>query len=160
MVGIDIMFCVKKQQNIRKRSDENRQKRRFPAYFRYFQPEKTCFFECRASSHFRYCHFASVCKISWRNIKYSSKTQELPFSGINRLFRRFLESSGFKYQFYWQLNHAWWWALLSIMFLYEKTTKYEKKYEKKVQWKSMISGIFPEKNFSQKSDSAMFFEYS
>ena len=64
------------------------------------------------------------------------------FSGENRLFRRFLESSGFKNQFYWQLNHAWWWVLLLIMFLCEKTTKYKEK----VRWKSAktaISGIFP-----------------
>ena len=29
-----------KQQNIRKKSNENLQKRRFAAYFRHFQPEK------------------------------------------------------------------------------------------------------------------------
>ena len=64
------------------------------------------------------------------------------FSGKNRLFRQFLESSGCKNQFYWQLNHAWSWVLLSMMFLCEKT----KKYKEKVQWKSTkmaISGIFP-----------------
>ena len=70
------------------------------------------------------------------------KFKKYRFSGENRLFRRFLESSGFKNHFYWQLNHAWWWALLSIMFLCEKTTKYKEK----VRWKSAktaISGIFP-----------------
>ena len=31
---------MKKQRNKRKKSNENLQKRRFPAYFRYFRPEK------------------------------------------------------------------------------------------------------------------------
>ena len=70
------------------------------------------------------------------------KFKKYHFYGKNRLFWQFLESSGFKNQFYWQLNHAWWWVLLLIKFLCEKTAKYKKK----VQWKSAktaISGIFP-----------------
>ena len=97
---------------------------------------KYMFFENRTLSHFRYYYFASVCKISLKNMKYSSRNSR------NRLFRRFLESSGFKNQFYWQLNRAWWWELLSTMFLCEKTTKFKEK----VQWKSaktVISGIVP-----------------
>ena len=31
---------MKKQRNIRKKSEQNLQKRRFPAYFRHFRPEK------------------------------------------------------------------------------------------------------------------------
>ena len=34
---------------------------------------KNRFFENRARPHFRHCRFASVCKISWKNIKYSSR---------------------------------------------------------------------------------------
>ena len=35
-----MFLCEKKPGNIRKKSNENLQKRRFPAYFRYFRPEK------------------------------------------------------------------------------------------------------------------------
>ena len=103
---------------------------------------KNMLFENRAPSHLRYCHFASVCQISWKNIKYSSRNS-WNNSGENRLFRRFLESSNYKNQFYWQMKYALkWWALILIMFLCEKTMKYKEK----VRWKSAkkaISGIFP-----------------
>ena len=125
MVGIVISndFKWKKQRNIREKSEQNLQKRQFPAYFRDFRPEKkfsqksdsailwalligifvqkirknkcsnlekmpknrffryisgifdrkNMFFENRARSHFRHCHFSWVCQISWKNIKYSSR---------------------------------------------------------------------------------------
>ena len=148
---------MKKQRNIRKKSDENLQKRRFPAYFRHFRPEKNfsqksdsaifrsllihifeqkirknwwwniekmpknrffrhisrnfgrknMLFENRARSHVRHCNFASVCKISWKKYKVQlKKFKKYRFSGENRLFRRFLESSGYKNQLNWQMNHA------------------------------------------------------
>ena len=34
---------------------------------------KSTLTENSALSYFRYCHFALVCKISWKNIKYSSR---------------------------------------------------------------------------------------
>ena len=77
------------------------------------------------------------------------KFKKYRFSGENRLFRRFLESSGFKNQFYWQLNHAWWWALLSIMLLCEKTTKYKEKVRTKSA-KTAIYGIFGRKKIFSK----------
>ena len=70
--------------------------------------------------------------------------QEIPF------FRQFLESSGCKNQFYWQLNHAWSWVLLSIMFLYEKTRKSPMKIYKKSDFRH-ISGIFGRKKIFLKN---------
>ena len=69
------------------------------------------------------------------------KFKKCCFSGENRLFRQFLESSRFKNKFYWQLNHAWWWALLVIIFLSEKTTKYKEKVQLKSA-KMVSSDIF------------------
>ena len=40
------------------------------------------------------------------------------------------------------MNHALWWALLLVMFLSEKTTKYKEKVRTK-SVKTAISGIFP-----------------
>ena len=43
LLMVDVVIdnvCVKKQRNIRKKSNENLQKRRFLVYFRYFRPEK------------------------------------------------------------------------------------------------------------------------
>ena len=65
-------LCAKNQKKLMIKSRENAKKPVFPAYFRHFRPEKN-FFEHRAPSHFRYYYFASVCKISWKNIKYSSR---------------------------------------------------------------------------------------
>ena len=52
------------------------------------------FFENWARSHFRHCHFASVCKISWKNIKYSSRNSRNPVffrrkSAVPAIFRKF-----------------------------------------------------------------------
>ena len=64
---------------------------------------KNMFFKNRALSNFRSCHFASVCKIPWKILKLQlEKFKKYHFSGENRLLRRFLESSGYKNQFYWQ----------------------------------------------------------
>ena len=87
---------------------------------------KKIFFENRALPQFMYYYFASVCKFSWKNIKYSLRnSRNTVFFNENWLFRRLLEGSGFKIQVFWKLKHAWWWVLLLIMFLCEKTTKYE-----------------------------------
>ena len=63
------ILCEKKTRNIQKKFNEHVQKWHISGIFGW----KKMFFENRAPSHFRYCHFASVCKISWKNIKYSSK---------------------------------------------------------------------------------------
>ena len=143
---------MRKQLNIRKKSNENLQKRRFPAFsagknfsqksdsamfwaflthifvqkirknkwwylekipknrfFRYISGifgQKWIFSGNRTLPHFRYWHFASVCKISWKNIKYSSRNSR------NTVFPAKISRSGYKNQFYWPLNHAWWFALL------------------------------------------------
>ena len=44
--------------------------------------QKSLLIENRALSYFRYWHFASVCKILWKNIKYSSRNSR------NTVFRR------------------------------------------------------------------------
>ena len=126
---------------MKKKPKQKLQKRRFPAYFRHFRPENI-FFKNQAPSQFKHYHFASVCKISWKNIQYSLRFKKYCFSGENWLFRRFLDSSGFKNQSFWQLWHAWWRVLLLIMLLCEKITKYEEKTQTKYA-KTAISGIFP-----------------
>ena len=65
-------LCAKNQEKLMMKSRENAKKPVFPAYFRHFRPENM-FFENWAPSHFRHCYFATVCKISWKNIKYSSR---------------------------------------------------------------------------------------
>ena len=207
---VDIVIkndCVKKQRNIRKKSDENLQKRRFPVYFQYFRPEKV-FLKNRTrpyvlsnpnmhlwaknqkklmvkswengqkpvfTVYFR--HFRPeknvFSKIGLRHIldiailhlcaKFHKvqlqKFKKYGFSGENRVFRRFLESSGFKKKFYWQLNYAWWWALLLIIFWAKKQRNKRMKSNENLQ-KRRFPAYFryfrTEKNFSQKWDSAMF----
>ena len=60
--------------------------------FRHFRPEYM-FFENWAPPHFRYCRFASVCKISWKNIKYSSRSSRNTVfrwkSAVRAIFREF-----------------------------------------------------------------------
>ena len=51
---------------------EKMPKTRFSGIFPAFSAEKI-FFENWSPSYFRYCHFTSVCKIWWKNIKYSSR---------------------------------------------------------------------------------------
>ena len=65
-------LCAKNQEKVMMKSWENAKKLVFPAHFRHFRPEKM-FFQNRAPAHFRYCHFALMCKIPWKNIKYSSR---------------------------------------------------------------------------------------
>ena len=109
---------MKKQRNVREKSEQNLQKWRLPAYFRHFRPEKNfyqksdsailwalliCIFvqknakktndeiENRAQSHFRHWHFASVCQISCKNT--AREIQEIPFfrrkSAVPAIFRKF-----------------------------------------------------------------------
>ena len=69
--------------------------------------------------------------------------------------------SGYKNQFYWQLNHAWWWGLLSIMFLCEKKER-KKKSDKNLQ-KWQFSAYFQhfrvEENFLQNQATSHFAYY-
>ena len=100
---------AKIQKKLMIKSRENAKKLVFPAFF----GRKKILLENRAASHFRHYHFPSECANSHEKIWSTAREiQEILFSGENRLFWRFLESSGFKNQLYWQLNHGWWWALL------------------------------------------------
>ena len=80
------------------------------------------------------------------------------FSGENWLFRRFLDSSGFKIKFFSKLNYTWWWVLLLIMFLYEKSTKDEEKMQTKSA-KTAISGIFGRKKKFPKNRTHLCFDH-
>ena len=86
------VFYVKKQQNIMSNSGI------FGWKIIVFR-QKNMFFKNRAWSHFRHWHFAIVCKISRRNIKYSSRYQEIPFLWRKSAVPAILESSGYKNQF-------------------------------------------------------------
>ena len=150
-------FSVKKQRSIRKKFDENLQKRRFPTYFRHFRPEKNISQKLNSAifwallmrifleknqkkqllkswenakkpvfpAYFRHFWpekyvFRKSGSVTFRALpfcisvpnfmkKYEvqlEKFKKYRFSGENRLFRRFLESSGCKNQFNWQMNHA------------------------------------------------------
>ena len=120
----------------------------FWAYFRHFQLEKMFFFKNWAQSHFRYCHFASVCKTLWKNIEYSSRNpRNNVFLTKNWLFWWFLESSGYK-------NH-----LVGIVIKNVLCTVKNKIFKDKARWKSakkVISSIFQTfsagKNFFSKID--------
>ena len=178
---------MKKQRNIRKKSEQNLQKRRFPAFSagKNFLSQIGLGHVLSIAKTHLWAKIKKLMTKSWGNAKKQvfqhiwlkhilgtivfhqcanfhekisstcREIQEIPFF---RMFRPFLESSGYKNQFNWQMNHAWWWALLLVMFLSEKTTKYKEKVRTKSA-KTAISGIFPEfsaeKKFSQKSDSAM-----
>ena len=114
----------------------------FPAYFRHFRPERN-FFRKSGSITFLALPFCIFVPNFMKKYQVQLEIfKKYCFSGENWLFRLFLDNSGFKNQFFWQLKHAWWWALLSIMFLREKTTKYEEKTQTKSA-KTAISGIFP-----------------
>ena len=110
---------------------------------------KNTFFENRAQSHFRHWHFASMCQISWKNIKNSSRNSR------NTVFPAKIGCSGYKNQFNWQMNHVWWWA---FVFKWKKQRNTRKKSEQKLQ-KRRFPAYFryfqPEKIFYQKSDSTM-----
>ena len=78
--------------------------------------------------------------------------QEIPF------FRRFLQSSSYNNQFNWQMNHAWWWTLLWIMFVTEKKKRFKEKVRTKSA-KTVISGIFGRKKSFLKNWTRPCFEH-
>ena len=78
------------------------------------------------------------------------KFKKCRFSGENQLFRRFLDSSGFKNQFYWQLNHAWWLALLLTTFLCEKKQRNIRKKSDENLQKRRFPGFSAGKKFFSK----------
>ena len=76
-------LCAKNQAKQIMKSRENAKKPVFPAF-----SAGKMFFEYRALSHFKHCHFASVCKISWKNINYSSiNLRNTVFPAIFKKFR-------------------------------------------------------------------------
>ena len=95
-------LCAKNQAKQMMNSRKNAKKSVFPAYFRHFRPEKYVFRKS-GSVTFQTLPFC----ISVQNYKVQlQKFKKYRFSGGNRLFRRFLESSGYKNQFNLQMNHA------------------------------------------------------
>ena len=99
-------LCAKNWKKLMMKSLENAKKPIFPAYFRHFRPEKYVF-QKSGSVTFKTLPFC----ISMQNFMKKYKVQlekfkKYRFSGENRLFRRFLESSGCKNQFIRQMNHA------------------------------------------------------
>ena len=80
-IAINYISC-EKTRNIQKKSDENVQKRRFPAYFRYFRPEKV-FVKNRTRPYFGHCYYTFLNKESIKtNDEISRKCQKPSFSGI------------------------------------------------------------------------------
>ena len=68
-IAINYILCEKKR-NVKKKSDENLQKRQFPAYFRHFRPEKN--FSQKSDS-----------TMFWAFLKLMIKSREnASFSGI------------------------------------------------------------------------------
>ena len=68
---------------------------------------KIMFFENQASAHLDSTILHQCAWFHEKNYKVQlAKFKKYRFSGENRLFRQLLESSGYKYQFYWQMNHA------------------------------------------------------
>ena len=64
ILGIpDTHICAKNQKKIMMKSRENAKKPVFPAYKAFSAGKENMFLENRSLSHFRHCHFASVCKI-------------------------------------------------------------------------------------------------
>ena len=77
-------------QKIRKNKRWNLEKMLKNRFFRHISGtfgRKKKFFENRSPSYFRYCHFASLYKISWKNIKYSSRTPRNTV--LPAIFRKF-----------------------------------------------------------------------
>ena len=64
ILGIAVNFILWEKNNIQKESNENVQKRRFPAYFRYFRPEKKFFLKNRARPYFDHYYYAFLNKES------------------------------------------------------------------------------------------------
>ena len=133
---------MKKQRNVRKKSEQNLQKRRFPAYFRHFRPINI-FFQKSDSATFWALWVRIFVQKSGKTIdEISRKCQKTGFSGIFPAF-----SAGKKCFSKIGLCHILGianlqqCAKLPITFFWEKT----KKYWEKVRWKfakTAISGIF------------------
>ena len=92
-------LCAKNWKKLMMKSREMAKKPVFPAYFRHFRPEKYVFRKS-GSVTFQILPF----RISVQNFMKKYKVQlekfkKYRFSGENRLFRRFLEISGYKNQF-------------------------------------------------------------
>ena len=79
------------------KSRENAKKPVFPAYFQHFQTEKN-FFSKIGLRHILDIAILQQCAKFHEKVQLE-KFKKYRFSGQNRLFRRFLESSGYKNQF-------------------------------------------------------------
>ena len=92
-------LCAKNQKKLMMKSRENAKKPVFPAYFRHFRPEKYVFRKS-CSVTFQVLPFCINVQNFMKKYKVQlRKFKKYRFSGENRLFRQFLESSGYKNQF-------------------------------------------------------------
>ena len=80
-------LCAKNWKKLIMKSWE-KAKKRFSRHISDILDQKNMFFKNWARSHFRHYHFASVCKISWINVEYSSRnSRNTVFPAIFRKFR-------------------------------------------------------------------------
>ena len=80
-IAFNYVLC-EKTRNIQKKSNENVKKRRFPAYFRYFRPEKK-FIKNRTRLYLGHCYYAFLNKETVKTKdEISRKCQKTGFSGI------------------------------------------------------------------------------
>ena len=117
---------------------------------------KKIFFENRNPSHFGHYHFASVCKISWKNIKHSSRYSRFTVFpakiGCSGDFKKVPAS---KTSFLTIKTCSIVGVVINNVFVW-KTTKYEEKNPNRIGKKRRFPAFSAGKNFFPKSDSAIF----
>ena len=92
-------LCAKNQKKLLKESRKNVKKPGFPAYFRYFRPKKNFFRKPGSVTFWTLLFCISVQNFMKKYKVQLEKFKKYHFSGENRLFRRYLESSDYKNQF-------------------------------------------------------------
>ena len=92
-------LCAKNCKKLMMKSREITKKPVFPAYFRHFRPEKYVFRKSGSLTFQTLAFCISVPNFMKIYTVQLEKFKKCRFSSKNRLFRRFLESSGYKNQF-------------------------------------------------------------
>ena len=97
-------LCAKNWKKLMRKSREMAKKPVFPAYFWHFRPEKYVFRKSGSVTFQTLAFCISVPNFMKKYKIHFEKFKKYHISDENRLFRRFLESSGYKNQFDWQIT--------------------------------------------------------
>ena len=99
-VIVNTHLCAKNQKKLMIKSRENAKKPVFPAYFQHFRPKNIFFQKSGSVTFWTLSFYVSVQNLMKKYQVQLEIFKKYCFSGENWLFRRFLDSSGFKISFF------------------------------------------------------------